>query len=1137
MAFVSHFSNRMESLRDACIQQLVEQPLESPLAAEYVLVDNTVMGQWLTLQLAQKQGIAANVRCIQPHELFWLLVRAVVAADIPKQTPLSKQEMLWKLYGFFGDVGLLSQKNMLSVKNYLQGDSDASLKRYQLSATVADLFDQYLIYRPEKMQAWEKGKEIAEGEQWQALLWQKLTATMGDAINKKQHHRAAIEFQLLDELDKKTSTEIVSGLPMQRLSVFGITSMPPKLQEMLLLLGKHIAINLFVLNPCQHYWFDVQSAKSMVKNQQKKILADGLIGNPLLASQGQQVRDFVGGLYAKLDQYPFVELEDYQDLGQDSLLHCIQQEILDLQYRGDLATLTQLPDESNKQLVPVQDLEKTVSSIQIHSCHSPLREVEVLHDQLLAIFTQDKTLKPRDVVVMMPQVAPYVPYIDTVFGATNYALPYHISDRTWLEEVPMLHALDFLLSLPESRFPLSDILALLEVPAVQARFNLQREGFERLKTWLSDAGARWGLDAAHREQCQLPAYSEYSWEFAINRLLAGYGMNNANSEPIALADDQLSVMPLDEVEGGSAVLLDSFLQCWQQLKKYRAVLAESATPDVWLEKLHALLDDFFAVQDDDEQLALREIRKQISQLRQASAWCAEMMDLSVVRAALQPTLQTPAQGRHPWREGIKFCSLMPMRGVPFRVVMMLGMNQSDYPKRHTAASFDVMRKDYRPGDRSRRVDDRWLFLEALLSARDIFHVSYVGRDQRKNEVRQPSVVVSELKDYLREGYRLDASEDVGGKRVMQALTQEHPLQPFSRDYFLDDKNRKLLSFNQQAFDIASQRRGAVIEAEGDQWLVSKEAQEAVEVSLDSFVRFFSEPDKWFFQDKHKKVQLKIYDESISSEEVFGLDSGLDTWYLKDAILKVANTIPPQDEDADTRKAMVLDVVKRQWQAEGKWPLGAAGDYVQQSMLKKIELEWLDAKHSIIGEPITHTGQWESKGSLGVLKITGELACLGDVFFLQSASKGDEKRRFQLAIQSAFAGLAMSDVKHSKAVFWDDSKNKDSHLLKEKNNKDFMGNLANLYMQYREGGLPFFAKTSLNYKKEYEDEEDGKLKWQEAIDKAWDGDGFGSSGIASETQKVAYYINKQRLLSPVFFDVAKTLTDALKQWEDSKEVAT
>lgn len=159
MTFTPHFSNRIEQLRDSCLAVLA-QPMIDPLATEYVLVDNLVMGQWLNLQIAQQQGIAANIRYIQPHELFWLLARSVVSADIPRETPLSKQEMLWKLYGLFGNGVLLERTVMQPVKHYLQGEASAALKRYQLAATVADLFDQYLVYRPDMILRWETEKNI-----------------------------------------------------------------------------------------------------------------------------------------------------------------------------------------------------------------------------------------------------------------------------------------------------------------------------------------------------------------------------------------------------------------------------------------------------------------------------------------------------------------------------------------------------------------------------------------------------------------------------------------------------------------------------------------------------------------------------------------------------------------------------------------------------------------------------------------------------------------------------------------------------------------------------------------------------------------------------------------------------------------
>lgn len=1135
MAFTLHLSNHIEELCSRCLS-ILAQPMLDPLATEFVLVDNKVMGQWLGLQLAQKEGIAANIRYIQPHELFWLLARALVSAEIPHETPLSKQEMLWKLYGVFSDSEFLAQQVMQPVKHYFQGEGNVVLKRYQLAVAVSDLFDQYLVYRPEMMLEWESKSQIYSEDgnaQWQHALWTKLSNSSVSNFDKKLHHRAAIERKLLESLHESNSDTISKKTQLQRLSVFGISSMPPQLQEMLFLLGGHIPVDLFVLNPCRHYWFDIQSEKVLSRKLEKKKLEGGVIGNPLLASQGQQVRDFIGGLYAKFDQYSFQDVDYYIDNKTDLLLGCIQQEILDLQYQGGLADLSSVKTGMHKQVVPAFDLQQKVRSVQVHSCHSPLREVEVLYDQLMAMFAQDDTLKPRDVVVMMPQVASYVPYIETVFGVTSREFPYFVMDRTWLEEVPLLHALDFLLSLPSSRFPLTDILALLEVEAVQERFSLNRDGFEKLKTWLRDAGARWGVDAAHREQEKLPSYSEFSWEFAINRLLAGYSMSSDDACPVSMAKESLPVLPYDEVEGGEAWLLNSFLLCWQKLKQYRHALAEPARPEVWAERITNLLDDFFVAKTDDEQLALREIRRQVSSLRKVHMWCTEQIDLSVVKAMLQPTLQAPAQGRHPWREGIKFCSLMPMRGVPFNVVYMLGMNQSDYPKRHTPISFDLMRNNYRAGDRSRRVDDRWLFLEALLSARKAFHVSYIGRDQRKNEARQPSVVVAELLDYLRHGYCLSDEKNCDDKALLKELVLEHPLQPFSQDYFLMDKNSRLQSYNDQAFAIALHKKNNKGEAyDNAVWIESTKSDQALDVSLEGFLCFFAEPDRWFFNYRHKNISLKIHDESVSSTEIFDLSDGLDEWKLKEALRQQAYIIPPVSGDDDQRKQVVFDAVQRQWEAKACWPLGAGGDNLRNKILENMSVDWLDAKYKVMGDPISYSGRQTFHTALGSLTISGELACLGDTLFVHTASKRSNKYQFKLAIQAAFAGLTMPSVKRVVASYWGGDEATFQGDLDKKDNACFLQKLVELYMQYRDGGLPFSPNDSLKYTPELSKKEN-REKWDRIIEEAWHG-GQAVGGIADDIQKRTYFVAKQRLEGEQFLSVAKEIHMAYTRWQEGEE---
>src|SRR5690606_9535507 len=106
-------------------------------------------------------------------------------------------------------------------------------------------------------------------------------------------------------------------------------------------------------------------------------------------------------------------------------------------------------------------------------------------------------------------------------------------------------------------------------------------------------------------------------------------------------------------------------------------------------------------------------------------------------------------------------------------------NDGDYPRPRAPAHFDLTENDYRPGDRSRRDDDRYLFLEALLSARERFYLSWVGRSVVDNAESPPSVLVAQLRDHLADVLHSESGYD----NVLEQLTTEHPLQGFSREYF------------------------------------------------------------------------------------------------------------------------------------------------------------------------------------------------------------------------------------------------------------------------------------------------------------------------------------------------------------------
>jgi exodeoxyribonuclease V gamma subunit len=229
MAFSLIHSNRVEQLLDQLIILMQEGGPGNPLDSESVLVDNRVLGEWINLKIAEQQGIAANINYLQPHELFWKLARAVVDPNIPVRTPLGKEEMTWRLFEELADRNLLREPAMAPLQNYLAGEENAGLKRFQLSASIADLFDQYLIYRPGWINCWSAGELSGDArfsdaelvtEQWQQRLWKLLSDACPDT-DESLRHRAAIEKRLLENLHSGS----VAGIPLERLFVFGMTSM------------------------------------------------------------------------------------------------------------------------------------------------------------------------------------------------------------------------------------------------------------------------------------------------------------------------------------------------------------------------------------------------------------------------------------------------------------------------------------------------------------------------------------------------------------------------------------------------------------------------------------------------------------------------------------------------------------------------------------------------------------------------------------------------------------------------------------------------------------------------------------------------------------------------------------------------
>jgi exodeoxyribonuclease V gamma subunit len=830
----------MENLVDA-LAGVVAKPLVSPFTPETIVVQSKGMQRWLSMELARKLGVWANCSYPFPNKMVWDLF-CLTFRDVPDVSSFAPEVLTWRIMEILPDY--LGRDEVVPLKFYLDGDRDG-LKRFQLAGRIADTFDQYTLFRPDMILAWEDGA----GEEWQEILWRALAAP--DA----GRHRARLKREF-SRLHAQRLPE-TGNLP-ERISVFGISYLPQYHLDILVELAGGTEVNLFLLSPCREYWGDIVTARERARRTpEERIYLEE--GNPLLASLGTLARDFSNLVITTAGDVA-ADLDLYAEPAAGMLLSAIQSDILNL--RG-------VERHQAKRVVIPDDC-----SVQIHSCHSPLREVEVLHDNLLALLEREKGLSPRDIVVMTPDIETYAPYISMVFeGCRDPAgkIPYSIADRSLAREGNIAGVFLKLLALPGSRLTAANVFDILEAPAVSRRFGLDAQQLEVIRGWIEGTRIRWGADEGHRADFGLPPYRENSWGAGLDRLLLGFAMPEEGENLFN------GMLPFDEMEGSVTQTLGIFADFIQKIVRLKDDLAAPRTLGGWRGELRILLDDFIATDDDSafELAAVAGVVDTLEEVGGKARFTGKVAPV-LVRTWLSSRLDDEQKGFGFITGGVTFCAMLLMRSIPFPVVALVGMNDNAFPRQSRPPGFDLIARNPRPGDRSLRDEDRYLFLEALLSARNYLYISYVGQSITDNSMIPPSVLVSEFLDAIERSFTAD------GARVAERLVTRHRLQAFSRSYFSGDS---------RLFSYSGENCTALIEAarspRQQPVFISSPLKEPPpemrEVSLAQLLRFFTNPSRYLLENR---LQIRLEDLStpLEEREPFGIDA-LESYNLHQELLE------------------------------------------------------------------------------------------------------------------------------------------------------------------------------------------------------------------------------------------------------------
>lgn len=988
-----HHSNRTESLFRALLE-VIKTPLEHVFMPETILVQSKGVSHWLSQKIAQEKGIAANLSFPLPATFIWQLFKGQLA-NVPDTSAYNRESLLWRCMDKL--PGLKAEPGFEAVRHYLSG-RDTELKTFQLSRRLAELYDQYLVYRPELVNAWEAG----EGDDWQARLWRAMREGVAESFWSAlvESFRNSIESKGLNQ-------EALPG----RISLFALSSLSPGYLDVIAAIVGSVEVHIFLLNPSLNYWGDIQSEADLARMRETwrhKGRADVSelysVGNPLLASMGKQPRDFIDQLH---EYAGHLEYEYFDDPGEANLLSALQGDILNLQSRGT--------DECPRLQVGHDH------SLEIHACHSPMREVQVLHDRLLSLFDNDPDLSPEDVLVMSPDINLMGSYVEAVFGAApdERQIPFRIADAYDRGKSPLVETFLSWLALPSDRFEAPRVISWLELEAVQRHFGLDDEMLMLIRHWVSGSGIRWGLDAQHKLDLGLPASNENTWHFGLKRLFLGYAM------PVS---DELFAgnLPFGNVGGREAIALGRLESFIERLDVWRKRLSSPASINSWQDRINDLLDAFLSPDDDEEQYikVIRDVMDSLAQQAGRVGYEGEV-SASVIQDYLTGEISRQMKGGRFFSGGVTFSTMASMRSLPYKVICLLGLNDHDFPSREQPLGFDLIARDPRKGDRSRREDDRYLFLESMLSAREVFYLSYVGRSQQDNAELLPSVLVSELLDYLDQGYTFDEGN------ARKALVREHPLQAFSdRNYI----NGSYASEWLQAGTDAGPFVGGPLK-------LDREPESFID--LQELISFITHPPR-FFLEKTLGLHLAEYDETLDDSERFTLD-GLEAYKLKTEILE--SVIDEVDEER------LLPLVR----ARGDLPQGAFAEVVFHEQ----EVQIRDFSGKVAQKLSAQSDTFEASIELGDSAVSGWYPGLieGELFRYRPVKELKAKDRLRLWFEHLLLAatsdgvasqyLAIGEVFRLGPVPRDEAVS----LLKQA-------------VQYFEAGhaspLPFFPKTSLAY---------------------------------------------------------------------------
>ncbi len=879
----------MDDIREAFLRKISWEKSGSLLKPVQLVVPNRDTGRWLQLQQARQNGISANLDIELPARFIHRLNLSIdpqYEARLPNKFRLG-----WMIYHLLaGDqTGAFFPKLDHYVKHRRSSEAEVKRRRYQLAVQIADIFDQYQLFRPGWISAWSDGKQpddiaaFSERDQktaeWQMKLWLELRKSHPEFTSRPELH-----FKLLESI---RSGEIAVPGPIH---LIGTGSMPPMYAEVLAAISKTQTVFWYRIDPEQPGRGENVSSHELFK---------------LSGLEHEQSREQLRHITALTDDDSEEYIEPEQGVRTNTLLGKLQDDVHQRRERPLSA------DES----------------LRIHACHNPLREIEVLKDEIIQFFQDYPDAGPSDVLVTAPQLSDHITAVHAVFGRQgddDPGMPYHIHDPSSTLTGRLFELLTDLMLIHHSRYKASQVLELMEREPVRERFDLHTADISLIRHWLKEAGVRWGLDAGDRGDEGIR-----SWEFGLNRLLMGV-MQPPESESVVLG-----IVPFTDIEGSDQLRLAGVLSgIASHLKNWLEIARDMQTIATWKTHIHTLIDAFLPDEDRYEQAVLP-VRRAVEALDAAGLPGDEHFPAEVIVDAFRDQFRERVAGSGYRSGGITFSAMVPVRHLPFRFIAVLGLNEGTFPGYDKAPGFDLIFSNPRPGDRQQRIQNRALFLDAVMAAKDRLHLSYTGFSSRDGSETAPSLVVSELVDQL-------AKQSENPQDMRRKMVIKHRLHGFHRDYLKGDGDG-LFTYDSRRISEQQRLQSPSPDETGiprfDCELPAQKDEDPPVLELAELQKIFRHPIEWMM--RYRAGMALLRDEVETDDRDPFVMNALEKYKINQELLEVSVDDPDQYE-----------AIRNQFRLSGKLPYSKAGSAAFDARMRDLEdfLKAIKAENISITRP-------------------------------------------------------------------------------------------------------------------------------------------------------------------------------------------